>query len=83
MPSEHDRELGTISAQLGQILPALERIETRLREIEQWRAKLIGMALGLSLLVSLATSWVESNVSFTEAVAQQPIALVKPEEVTQ
>ena len=90
MSSEHDRELGSISAQLLQILASLDRIENRTndievrtRENEQWRSRLIGMAMALSLLVSLATSWVQTNVTFTAAVAQQPTSVIKPEEVTQ
>lgn len=65
MPSEHDRELGAINAKLDFLIEGFKLLEPRLRNLEHFRAKLLGLSIAITIFVSAAVSWVTENVSFS------------------
>lgn len=65
MPSEHERELGAINAKLDFLIEGFKLLEPRLRDLETFRAKLLGLSIAITILVSATVSWVTDHVSFS------------------
>ena len=53
-----DADIGTLKKDIAEIKRDVSEMNASVRKMENWKNKVIGMALSLSLVVSIASSWV-------------------------
>jgi hypothetical protein len=54
-------KLGTLSAKMDVVIQGNESLGRRVRVLENYKTKLIGVAAGISLVATIAIEWVKGH----------------------